>query len=128
MKNKWVLTWTAGAETTTSYGKPTAVLTYVGPTPPFIAKVTYKRGEALPAWKELGARKQIAARYACSLAGIDREVRVTTQGAGCESIYQREDGKREILWHSGRDSEICGVKAAEFVTGARSKGIQCSPQ
>lgn len=125
MKNKWVLTWTAGKATTIGYGQPTAVLTYVGPTQPFVSKVTYKSTDALPIWNEVGAGKKLVNHYACTLAGLNREVRVTRQGTGCEAIYRREDGRQDLLWHSGRDSEICSMKASEFVASARSKGIQC---
>jgi hypothetical protein len=127
MKNKWVLSWSVGSKTPTiKYGQPTVVLTYVGLNPPFISKVSYGRGQAAPSWVDGDTNAKLANLYACTLAGIDRTVRVTKRGGGCEAIYRREDGEQDIVWHSDHFPDICAGKAAEFVTRLRSMGIQCT--
>jgi hypothetical protein len=124
MKNRWVLSWTAHKTPAMGYGQPTVVLTYVGPNPPFDSSVTY--GEAAPSWIDGGTDTNLPNLYACTLAGLDRVVRVTKQGGGCEAIYRREDGKQEIVWHTDHHPDDCAGKAAEFVSRMRSKGIQCA--
>jgi len=126
MKNRWVLSWIAGKTTAIGYGQPTVVLTYVGPNPPFVSSVSYGRGEAAPSWIDGGIDTNLPNRYACTLAGIDRVIRVTKQDGGCEAIYRREDGQQDIVWHSDHYPDVCAGKAAEFVTRIRSKGIQCN--
>lgn len=125
MKNKWVLSWTTGQAPAIGYGQPTVVLTYVGPNPPFTSQVSYSRGEAAPPWIDGTALPNL---YACTLAEIDRTVRVTRQGQGCEAMYSREDGNHEIVWHSDHFPDICASKAAAFVTRLRTMGIQCNAQ
>lgn len=125
MKNRWVLTWIAGERREIGYGQPTAVLTYIGPNAPFTSKVRYGRGETTPSWAEGGSDSMLPMSYACSLAGIGRTVTVTKDAAGCEALYRRDDGEKDIVWHSDHYPEICAGKAAEFVKRIRSKGIQC---
>ena len=126
MKNRWILSWTASKTSSIGYGQPTVVLTYVGPNPPFDSSVRYGRGEVAPSWIDGGIDTNLPNIYACTLAGIDRVVRVTRQGGGCQAIYRREDGQQDIVWHSDHYPDICAGKAAEFVTRMRSKGIQCA--
>lgn len=126
MKNKWVLSWTAGKTPTIGYGQPTVVLTYVGPNPPFTSTVSYGRGGIAPSWVDGGVNSTFPSHYACTLAGINRVVRVTKQGGGCEAIYRREDGQQEIVYHSDHYPDVCAPKAAEFVTRIRLKGIRCA--
>lgn len=126
MKNEWVLTWTIGKNRVISYAQPTVVLTYVGPNPPFISSVSYGRGEATPSWVNEGTRSKLANLYKCTLAGIDRTIRVTGTGGGCEAIYRRADGEQDVVWHSDHYPDICVWKAAEFVTKLHSRGIKCT--
>lgn len=123
MGNKWVLTWTAATGSSRSYAQPTAVLTYIGTSPPFASSVSYGQGEAAPSWIDGGAN--LPALYACALAGIGRTVSITQRGGGCEALYRRDDGEQDIVWRSDHFPEICVGKAAEFVTRMRAKGMQC---
>lgn len=126
MKNRWTLSWTTGKAPAMSYGQPTVVLTYVGPNPPFVSTVSYGRGGASPMWIDGGSASVGAGNYDCTLAGIDRTIRVTSKGGGCEAIYRREDGIQDVVWHSDHHPEICAGKAVEFVTLMRAKGMQCT--
>lgn len=128
MKNKWVLSWTISKTSEIGYGKPEVVLTYVGPNPSFTSGVSYSHSEVAPSWtsEEGGVATKRPNLYACNLAGINRVVRVTKQGNGCEAIYKREDGKEDIVWHSDHYPGVCARKAAQFVTRMRSKRIQCT--
>ncbi|WP_346825025.1 hypothetical protein ACEN2Y_00505 (plasmid) [Ralstonia solanacearum] len=126
MNNRWALSWTTGKTPAMSYGQPTVVLTYVGPHPPFTFEVSYSRGGAAPLWVDGGSASVVAGNYDCTLAGINRTVRVTSKGGGCEAIYRRNDGIQDVLWHSDHYPDICVRKAAEFVTRMRANGMQCT--
>ena len=126
MKNRWVLTWVAGTSSKLGYGQPTVVLTYVGSNPPFTSSVSYGRGQSTPPWEAVAAGTSPANFYQCTLAGIDRTVRVTRKNAGCEAIYRRDDGQHDLVWHSDHYPDICAGKAADFVVKMRAKGMKCT--
>ena len=127
MKNNWVLTWSLGKKTEIEYGSPTVVLTHVGADAPFISKVEYERsgGKRSKGVVSGNIKAQGVNYYTCSLAGINRTVKVRTKGNGCEAIYRREDGIQDVVWHSDHFPKICTSKAAEFIKNLRSKGIIC---
>jgi len=105
-----------------------AVLTAVGTNPPFVSRVQYGTGSELPGWLEGKAQGDaLPSLYTCSLANIDRTVRVSTASKGCEAIYRRADGQQDIVWHSDHHPTICASKAAEFVRKMEVKGMSCSP-
>lgn len=126
MKNRWTLTWTAGKTASMGYGQPTVVLTYVGPHPPFTSAVSYGHGSTVLSWINDDSASAIAGNFYCSLAGINRTVRVTRSGSGCEAIYRRDDGIQDVLWRSDHHPEICAGKATDFVTRMRAKGMKCT--
>jgi hypothetical protein len=128
MKNEWVLTWTAGKSATIDYGQPTVVLTYAGPNPPFNSSVTYDGSETSPPWELASGNQSPANSYKCTLAGIDRTIKVTKKNGTCDAIYRREDGHQDIVWHSDHYPDICASKAAEFVAKMRAKGMKCIDQ
>ncbi|CAN7506030.1 hypothetical protein [Polaromonas sp. LjRoot131] len=126
MRNEWVLSWSAGKTQTVRYGEPTVVLTYMGSNPPFISSVSYGRGEAAPSWINGDTNSKLASFYTCTLAGVDRTVRVSKRGGGCEAIYRRDDGEKTDVYHSNYYPDICAGEAAKFVATLRSKGVRCT--
>jgi hypothetical protein len=129
MKNQWVLTWTAGKTPTMQYGAPSVVLTYVGPNPPFTSQVLYN-GQlgGSGATPPLPTTQATSSAYACTIGTQRRWVTTTTKGKGCESIYKRQDGTQQIVWHSNHFPSICVTKAAEFVAKIAEQGISCKRQ
>lgn len=125
MNNQWALTWTVGKDASMKYGKPTVVLTYVGPNPPFVSKVTYGRGFATPPWADGGPEASQKGNFDCILADIERTVRTTKTGNGCKAVYRRSGGLMDVLWHSDYFPDVCIGKSLEFVAMMATKGMQC---
>ncbi len=111
--NQWVLTWTLGRDKTIEYGKPAVVLTYVGENVPFISKVEY--GDFTDGM------------YACPVNEFVRTVKTTKSEHDCKTIYKKEGGVSQVIWHSHNNPESCAAKAAAFVTHLAERGTYCSP-
>lgn len=125
LKNRWVLTWTAGSCTGFGLGQPTVVLTYMGPKPPFTFDVRYGT-DGRPVTPL--ASKSLPQAYFCSLGRIDRTIKVKKLSRGCDATYSRSDGIRQTVYHSDHFPNICAEEAAKFVIGLKSKGIKCTAQ
>lgn len=129
LNNMWVLTYTAGKETTIAHGQPTVVLTYMGPKQSFNSIVDYGDADDVPAWAAEPNTTFAKARpfYMCSLGGIDRTVSVRRKGKGCISMYVRSDGKQQIVYESAHYPDKCDAETHRFVKNDLAhKGILCS--
>lgn len=124
LNNRWVLTWTLGKDQNLERNKPTVVLTYVGNNPPFISKVEYGREESART-KPVGLSASNKT-FICPSNGYKRTVNVSMRPNSCDSVYRKEGGVSQRIWHSDHQSEICAIKTLEFIRQLRSLGIVCS--
>jgi hypothetical protein len=109
---EWVLTSTLGKRGTLEANKPTVVLTYVGPDPPFEFTSSYER---------------IGTDYSCQVPnGALRRLVVRGGGKSCDAVYYREDQPTsQVIWRSQHDGKFCAPKATAFVAHLTALGIPC---
>lgn len=117
MKNKWILTWALRPGTSLEHSKPAVVLTYVGDDVPFVSEVRY------------GTSMTYISSYSCPVPAIGfvRTLTTTKTEEGCDSIYRREGGISQVIWHSEHHPDSCDPKAQEHVAKLSGFGIECSP-
>lgn len=128
--NRWTLTWTLGKNKEIERKQPAVVLTYTGPSSPFLSKVGYRGndGKFYCIENQRNTNKNIINLYSCHAGGISRTIKATLKTKGCSTIYARSDGKIQVLWNSNYYQDICFKKAEFYVTDFKKKGIQCNAE